>query len=420
MRLKLLMVWLGLCFLSPVVNGQVTGDYAIQAEISHATPYIGQTITYTARYYAYDIGRIPKVAPVIFPNFDDFWVGQVYEKDPEISTINHVQYYVREIEFEIVPLITGTVRIAPSQLILLKTDYAPLTSELSNEIILDVRPLPENPPDHFIDGVGQYRVNFQLDRSVVRVGERLKLTAEIISLSGGLDHLQTPKMILSDQWHVAQGNIYPTVVNEFNPAWRVRVFEWQLIPLESGLLIVDRLMFSYFDPVIGEYVTLEQSPLEVEVIGETIFNLQSIPRQQLALKVIGDRDRLVYPPIILWLVPAVLLIAIVSIPFYHSYQQEQQRIKHHRSALNQALNRIADLSQHPTQEINRRTRRIVQLYLRDKAIDTLSDDVMGEIQALFLTADSLAYNPNIQLQEQDKFITEFHNLLTQIDAEWGT
>lgn len=400
----------------PVPNqAQVAGDYAVQAEVSNQYPYVGQSLTYTVRYYAHNLDRILPIEPVIFPEFEGFWIGDVYEREPQTVTLENRQYYMGEIVFEIVPLLAGTISIAPSQLILLETAYAPTTSYPSNDILLEVLALPENASDNFMGAVGQYRINFELEKTNLHVGESVTLMASITAQSGTLNHLNPPLIELGDEWHLSQGISRSAEMNIIPR----RVFEWVLIPLRSGLLSVDGLKFSYFDPLQAQYITFEQPPIAVNVTGSTDLTFQPATGDQVSLKAVGAHDRLVYPPAMLWFIPVCVVGLIGMFRLYHPYQLRRSVAKRQREALGQALRRIDDLSNHPHQQLNQRTVSIIKLYLKDKGYDGDYDERLStQIHRINLYAEEIAYKPTITPTEQMEFIAQFKAILIRIDAGW--
>jgi hypothetical protein len=411
-RLLLLILLIG--GINSSVTGQTAGDYWLEVEISHDRPYVGETITYTVRYYAYNLDRIPN-EPVIFPEFEHFWLGEIYESPPRSIVIENVQYYVGEIIFELIPLITGAITIAPSELILIETAYAPMISYPSAVITLDVRPLPDSPPENFIDGlVGQYNISFDINKLDAMVGDSLILTAEVISRMGNLDHLNLPKIILGDEWHVTNGMTYPTVQSAFNTALKIRKFEWRLIPLQSGLLTIDGLGLSYFDPIKGEYIEQPQMPIQVNVRGQGGFIIHPQINHQLALKTIPlEHDAFFYPHWLIWVIPLGIVCLIFFVQQYQAYRQRRDIYIRRRDALEKALKRAQNLTQHSLDELNRRTRSIIKLYLKDKGYpDHYSYEALDKILSL---GDDLSYKPNVTADELQAFIARLQAVLREID-----
>lgn len=417
--IRLIGLLMGILWLVAPLDSQVTGDYAIEATISNPRPYAGETIHYTVRYYAYNFDRLPTVEPVIFPEFQNFWLGDGYEGEPQAVTINQVQYLMGEFTFEIIPLMTGTMTISPSQLILLETAYDGARVESSNEIMLEVLPLPPNPPDNFVGGVGQYSVNFRLEALDLSVGDSVRLIAEVTSRGGDLAYLKPPQLIVGDAWHITAGQLHPAIRSSFNLMLQVREFEWALIPLQSGLLTVDGLAFSYFDPLQETYVEISQAPIQVNVTGGQSLNILPALDTQIPLKVIGKNDRFRYPDDGLWIVPTGLLGLVILIRLYQPYQQRRAHDKRYRQALQRALSRIDDLNQHPYQQLNLRAQSIINLYLKDKGRERLAEHDGELVQKVLLSAQELAYKPQITPVEQQAFITQFQAVMTQIDEEWG-
>src|SRR5438270_853280 len=137
----------------------------------------------------------------------------------------------------------------------------PLKSETAS---LQVKPLPPNAPSSFSGAVGNFTMMVEAKPTTVQVGDPITITATI-SGRGSFDRMNGPSIEDEHGWHK-----YPPSAN-FKQDDDVgisgtKTFEMVLAPNEKKLSIPP-LVFSYFDPVKQNYVTLRSDPVSIQVEG---------------------------------------------------------------------------------------------------------------------------------------------------------
>ena len=167
-------------------------DYFVEAFVSNPTPYVGEEIIYTLRYYAYTLdGILAMDAPIAFPAFTGFWLNDVNDRDFRIEVVNNIQYNVGERVAEITPLSEGEITIDPAILSIEDQVFLSGGIFVSNAVTVDVQPLPQGAPAEFNDAVGRYSVITEIDTTSVVLGEPITLTMDIQGV-GNLDLLPAP------------------------------------------------------------------------------------------------------------------------------------------------------------------------------------------------------------------------------------
>ena len=137
---------------------------------------------------------------------------------------------------------------------------------VSQSISIEVSPLPtEGRPDKFSGAIGDFKVEFSLDRDNVRTGESIAMTVKVTgtgNLEGAADPVvQLPRSIES----------YPPEKQddvsaiESNLAWE-RTYKFILVPDKSGETSIGPVYFHYFDPEKGEYSTSTANAIKVNVM----------------------------------------------------------------------------------------------------------------------------------------------------------
>src|SRR5205085_1526007 len=137
----------------------------------------------------------------------------------------------------------------------------PLRSETAS---LQVKPLPPNAPPSFSGAVGNFTMTVEAKPKTVQVGDPITVTATV-SGRGSFDRMNGPSIEDEHGWHK-----YPPSAN-FKQDDDVgisgtKTFEMVLAPNEKKQSIPP-LVFSYFDPVKQNYVTLRSDPVPIQVEG---------------------------------------------------------------------------------------------------------------------------------------------------------
>jgi hypothetical protein len=136
----------------------------------------------------------------------------------------------------------------------------------SRDATLEVKPLPANAPASFAGAVGHFDLTTDVKPKAVQIGDPLTVTATI-SGRGNFDRVTAPALEDERGWHT-----YPPSAN-FKADDDVglsgtKSFEMVLTPNEQKKA-VPPLVFSYFDPLKENYVTLKGDRMPVVVEGGT-------------------------------------------------------------------------------------------------------------------------------------------------------
>ncbi len=134
----------------------------------------------------------------------------------------------------------------------------------SEPATLDVKALPPKAPAEFSGAVGIFNMTADANPKSAQVGDPLTVTATI-SGRGNFDRVNAPELFDDRGWHK-----YPPS-SKFNQNDDVGIsgdksFEMVLSPNERKQQ-VPALVFSYFDPVKENYVTLKSDPIAVRIEG---------------------------------------------------------------------------------------------------------------------------------------------------------
>src|SRR5437667_2779592 len=137
----------------------------------------------------------------------------------------------------------------------------PIQSETA---ALNVKPLPPNTPPNFSGAIGNFTMTADAKPKTVQVGDPITVTSTITGL-GNFDRMNGPALEDERGWHK-----YPPS-SKFKQDDDVgisgaKTFETVLSPNEKKQAIPP-FIFSYFDPVKEQYVTLKNNTIPIRVEG---------------------------------------------------------------------------------------------------------------------------------------------------------
>ena len=127
---------------------------------------------------------------------------------------------------------------------------------------MTIRDLPaEGKPADFHGAIGQYSLAVAASPVTGQVGDPITLKM-VISGTGNFDLVSAPK--LSDQEH---WKTYPPTENyeEEKPGQGKKHFEQAIVPTSAKIRQIGPVLFSYFDPDRGEYVSLHSDPIAIKL-----------------------------------------------------------------------------------------------------------------------------------------------------------
>ncbi len=238
------------------------GVYFIEAEVDKESPYLGEQITYTSRFYSSN----PYTRPIhSAPDFVGFWNPSRTDRREYRDDISGTEYSVVESSAILFPTLAGNISIEPSSvtipsgiLSLRIRDYA------SPPVELQVRPLPMNEPSTFSGAVGKYDIEASVDAAWVELGESLTMTVTI-SGQGNFDTLPDPIWQDVPGWRAFENDSFHRSFVEDGIINGVKTFQRVLVPDAPGRFDLPPIEYSYFDPDTEQYATAATDAISVRV-----------------------------------------------------------------------------------------------------------------------------------------------------------
>ena len=275
------------------------GSMFVTASVDDDTPYLGQQITYTFKFYRRSalfpsFGRFgqPRFAP---PGFSGFWKIQEPDQDEYTETIGSNRYQVVELTTVLFPTVVGTLVIEPAGLTV-PIDFFEAPNYLEAEpIVVEVLPLPPGSPAGFTGAVGKFNISSDVDNTDGKVNEPVQLTVRVVG-EGNIESLPDPTWPDFEDWRVFES---PSDTSSRLIDGRLvgtRTYQSVLVPEKAGILTIPEIGYTYYDPSIEEYVEAASQPIVMSIAeGDGMSSLPPLPGGGTAVERAGSDVRHIKP-----------------------------------------------------------------------------------------------------------------------------
>ena len=246
-------------------------DLLLRASVDNDRPFVGQQVTYSLYLLArINVSGIDKLQ---LPRLDGFWTEEIEAPQQlvgEARIIDGVPYRSfllrKRALFALRP---GHVVIEPAEVEVL-TGFGMLFSRgsskrQSQEVTLDVQPLPPGKPAGFDPGnVGQWNLTATVDPVSVAVGQ--PVTLKLVAVGrGNVRDLRLPKLPAIQGLRAYDATTTDKEAIEKGQVTGTRTVEQLLVPERTGVVEVPALAMDIFDPGQRQYRTLRTDPVSVRV-----------------------------------------------------------------------------------------------------------------------------------------------------------
>ena len=249
----------------PQPTSLVGQDFFAESEVDDETPYIGQQITHTLRFYSANAFARPIYDA---PDFAGFWNPGRASEEESLADVAGRSYRVTEVDTILFPTLAGNLKIEPTNVTVRGGLMgSSVTQYPTGQIDLSVRPLPPGEPDAFTGAVGRYNISAELDISQVDIGDPVTLTLTV-SGEGNMESLPAPEWPEVPGWRAFDHDAPYQMSIVDGKVQGSRKFTRVLIPTASGSHDFPPVEYSYFDPYDEQYVTLTSRSFSVEVLPE--------------------------------------------------------------------------------------------------------------------------------------------------------
>ena len=265
-----------------------TDHYFVEAGVDDETPYLGQHVTYTVKFFvAYPTAEVPRYRAPKFPGF-------VSKNSPTRVTysesIGGHSYTVYQVSTVLYPKIAGNLSIGPATMTVPEESCIDWPSArncpgahlspmergggldqfeyTTRQLELAVIPPPSTSPKSFSGAVGRFEVRASVDAHSIKIGEPVTLAVTVTG-EGNLESFPVDEWPQITDWRTVAASREVSPTAERRQSIETKIFSLVLIPQRAGNYTIPPILFSYFDPKKEQYVTESTAPIEVEV-RETI------------------------------------------------------------------------------------------------------------------------------------------------------
>jgi len=249
------------------------GEASLAAAVTPIQAFVGQQVTLVATA-AMQPGAFlglngdPEYLP---PSPTDFWTVDVPDPigaTPSASGGQVAQSYT--FRRALFPLQAGDYLIPPARLLLpAPPDRVPAAvawdTLATDPFALSVLPVPsvQDLPG-YAGAVGRYRLEAGITPGKLAVGETALLVVRILGI-GNVNVLPPPEIPPIYGAEVAPGRDMAAVEIRDGIVGGVRTFTWLIVPLEPGPILIGPVLFSFFDPYVGDFGQVASEELTLEV-----------------------------------------------------------------------------------------------------------------------------------------------------------
>lgn len=251
------------------------------AEVSNRNPYLNEAFTVVYKlYYTSEIG-ISNVNEVESPGYADFWSHLIPIKKLEMKqgTYKGATYnYVTWRKAVLYPQKTGELILEPLTLnvtVQVPSNRRDIWGNLVNRQVpkviiagkrtIKVKPLPqEGKPVGFTGAVGNFDLNFSLNKDVLKASESFQGTIKV-SGRGNLKLFNLPKINVPAALEVYEPEHTENIKTNLLGMQGSIQDTYTIVPEFQGNYPIPGVSFSYFDPNKKRYVTLNSEEQMVNV-----------------------------------------------------------------------------------------------------------------------------------------------------------
>ena len=258
-----------------------TGDIFLDLSLERTNVVAGQPVYATLKIY--QRANLSGFENASFPTFSGFW-SQEIEAPTNIEftreNYNGKIYDAAVLRrYLLIPQQTGKLTIEPAELVCLVNvrvqsrtgsifdgffdDYRTVRKKVASKAVtVNVSPLPSGAPDSFGGGVGKFSISARLAKDSLRAHEANSLIVTV-SGRGNVSLLEAPKVKFPLDMEV-----YDTKITDKSAKGSLtgsKEFEFPFIPRSAGEFTIEPIRYSYYDVDSGKYVTVQTSPLSINV-----------------------------------------------------------------------------------------------------------------------------------------------------------
>lgn len=275
---------------APSVSGD---DVFIRVQVNKNNVYQGEQLI--ASIYIYTRLNIVGFEDLKFPTMSGFWSDDL-ENPNQIQLrqeyVNGQLYNVGLLKRVILsPNRAGTLTIEPVQATVVVqqrvqsrrrsifddffASYQNVSKKLvSPPVTINVKPLPENKPEPFSGGVGNFQLETHVDNTQLKTNEAFTYTIKL-SGSGNIKLLDIPKPKFPSDFEVYEPKTTENIQPKDGVTQGSKTISYIVIPRHHGQFTIPGLTFHYFDLKTKSYKTIQTDNINIQVSKDSSMSSSS-------------------------------------------------------------------------------------------------------------------------------------------------
>lgn len=256
-------------------NAQLDKILIVESELSKKIVYHGEVLTLIFRAKILDSPQFSLQTSTLpdLPNLDNFYMGKIQQNNRMENTPDGA-YRVIELTVPVCPKNVGTLTVAPWDWSNTYVRYYNnwgwpdlyQINKSSKPLNLEVRALPSS-PDNYYGAIGKYTLTSNLSQTEVNVGTPIYLSMTIRG-SGYPDFVRAPAKPSFDWAYVSD----PEIISGNLDTWDniEKTIRFSITPIKPGDYQIPSILYTYFNPQLGQYATLRTDSYPIKVTGDAM------------------------------------------------------------------------------------------------------------------------------------------------------
>jgi len=273
-------------------------DIEFEIKTDKKSAFVGEPIVVTLRL---KIRKNLNIVDYRFlpPKFENFWVKRFDDKNTRNYLFDTPNYLVKELKYVVFPQKSGSLTIDPAIIKIATPDtnkdlFGVIISVpkwrtvASNEVKIDVKPLPEN-----VDLIGNFSIKAYVDKRQIKPNEPVNLSVEIDGY-GNIENLETIKL------NIDGATVYSDkpkkIVDFVDKKLRVKFLQKFSIISDNNFTIPS-IDIKYFDLKDKEVKELKTKPIKIEVLNsENVIKKEEVQilKSEKETQAPNTKDNLLY------------------------------------------------------------------------------------------------------------------------------
>ena len=463
----------GKSFVSKPIRIEVDKDAKVNinsvfiiAELDKENAYLGEQITLTYKLYKDIDTRISGIDQFQMPDFNGFWVEEIF-------TPQRLQYQNKNVIYEgrryqvanlgqraLFPL-PSDQHIIPSVRVKTQIEqkkkkrrsdpffdpffdsfFAETQTKFikSDQKIIKVKEFPEPKPNDFFGAVGEFEINSVIDQKEVVVNDGVLYT-HFLKGTGNLGLFTLPKVQFPEGLEA-----FPPNDDFKRDAFRNEItgsqkLEYVLIPRKPGHFEIPAIQMSYFNPKLESWFTLKTKPEKIIVKGENKKNNQMSGLTKKEIELLGedirfiqmelfDKNNIIYNSTILSLLFYLLSLIIFFIPIVMSKIMTYNLFSANDRLIKNAMKKSLKILKTKNIDSFSISSKAIYVFLQDRLLlptknldpnstqnimkNLISQNLLDELIDILKICDAAKYSPAYKL-EKDTIITKTKRILNKLD-----